>query len=193
MSEFSYSRAHEIRQVRRARRGRSMSSAQDRVTGPGASTPAPGQTGQPTQPDTAYQGVGYLAVPSSDLPAGQSGTTVLAATLMILSGLWSFFVGLTAILKQSFFVAQSNYTFQFSVHGWGWIHLVLGIVVLAAGACVLLGQTWAKALGIVLAAFSGLSYFLFLPYYPIWSVVMIGIDLFVIWALASSIGRHAAS
>jgi hypothetical protein len=169
-----------------------MSSAQDRVAGIGAGTQAPGGTGSAAEADTSYQGTGYLAVPGGDMTGAQSGFTVLAATLMILSGLWSFFVGLTAVLKQSFFVAQSNYTFQWSVHGWGWLHLVLGIVVLAAGASVLLGQTWAKALGIVLAVCSGLSYFLFLPYYPVWSIVMIGVDVFVIGALALSIGRHEA-
>jgi hypothetical protein len=171
-----------------------MSSAQDRVTGPGGNAQAPGGTGSSPEADTSYQGAGYLAAPR-DMAGGlaQSGSTVLAATVLMLSGLWSFFVGLTAVLKQSFFIAQPNYTFQFSVHGWGWIHLVLGIVVLAAGACVLLGQTWAKALGIVLAAFSGLSYFLFLPYYPLWSVVLIGVDIFVIWALAASIGRQSVS
>jgi hypothetical protein len=167
-----------------------MSSAQDRVTGPGTGPQAPGGTGTTPAADTSYQGTGYLDVPGGDMPPTQSGSTVLAATLMILSGLWSFLVGLTAILKQGFFVNQSNYTFQWSVHGWGWLHLVLGIVVLAAGASVLLGQTWAKALGIVLAVFSGLSFFLFLPYYPLWSIVMIGVDVFVIWALAASIGRH---
>jgi hypothetical protein len=172
-----------------------MSSAQHRATGAGAGTQAPGWSGRSPEADDSYQGTGYLAVPEEDLPGGsgaQSGFTVLAATLMILSGLWSFLVGLTAVLKQSFFVAQSNYTFQWSVHGWGWLHLVLGIVVLAAGASVLLGQTWAKALGIVLAVCSGLSYFLFLPYYPVWSIVMIGVDVFVIGALALSIGRHEA-
>jgi hypothetical protein len=167
-----------------------MSSPQDRATGTGAGTQAPGGTGSPAEADTSYQGTGYLAVPDGDMTAAQSGFTVLAATLMILSGLWSFFVGLTAVLKQSFFVAQSNYTFQWSVHSWGWLHLVLGIVVLAAGASVLLGQTWAKALGIVLAVCSGLSYFLFLPFYPVWSIVMIAVDVFVIVALALSIGRH---
>jgi hypothetical protein len=172
-----------------------MSSAQDRVTGTGDSAQVPGGTGTSPEADNSYQGAGYLAAPG-DGPGGSSmahsGATVLAATVLMLSGLWSFFVGLTAVLKQSFFVAQPNYTFQFSVHGWGWIHLILGIVVLAAGACVLLGQTWAKALGILLAVFSGLSYFLFLPYYPLWSVVLIGVDIFVIWALAASIGRDAA-
>jgi hypothetical protein len=169
-----------------------MSSAQDRAAGTGAGPPAPGGTGSPAEAGTSDQGTGYLAVPDGDLPAAQSGFTVLAATLMILSGLWSFFVGLTAVLTQSFFVAQSNYTFQWSVHSWGWLHLILGIVVLAAGASVLLGQTWAKALGIFLAVCSGLSYFVFLPYYPVWSIVMIAVDVFVIVALALSIGRHEA-
>jgi hypothetical protein len=172
-----------------------MSSAQDRGTGRGAGTQASGGTAPAPEADTSYQGAGYLAAPQemrADGGVAQSGSTLLAATLLILSGLWGVFAGLTAVLKQSFFVAQPNYTFQFSVHGWGWIHLVLGIVVFAAGACVLLGRTWAKALGIVLAVFSGLSYFLFLPYYPAWSIVLIGVDAFVIWALASSISRHAA-
>jgi hypothetical protein len=106
----------------------------------------------------------------------------------------SFFVGLVAIIRQSFYVSPpANYTFQWSVHGWGWTHLILGIVVFAAGACVLLGQTWAKALGIVLAVFSGIANFLFLPYYPLWSIIVIAIDVFIIWALASGIGRRAAA
>jgi hypothetical protein len=54
---------------------------------------------------------------------------------------------------------------------------------------VLLGQPWAKALGIVLAVFSGIANFIFLPYYPVWAIVLIAIDIFVVWALASSMGR----
>jgi hypothetical protein len=122
--------------------------------------------------------------------AAQTGFTVLAATLMILSGLWSFFEGLVAILRQSFFVSMPNYTFQFNVHGWGWIHLALGIVIFAAGVCVLLGQTWARAVGIMLAVFSGIANFLFLPYYPVWSIVVIAIDVFVIWALATGMSQR---
>jgi hypothetical protein len=121
----------------------------------------------------------------------QAGFTVLAATLMILSGLWSFLVGLVAIIRQSFYVALPNYTYQFSVHGWGWIHLVLGIVIFAAGFCVLLGQRWALLTGIVLAVFSAVANFMFLPYYPLWAIIVIAIDLFVIWALATGMSRRA--
>ena len=111
--------------------------------------------------------------------------------LMILSGLWSFLVGLVAIIRQSFYVTLPNYTYQFSVHGWGWIHLALGIVIFAAGFCVLLGQRWALLTGIVLAVFSAVANFMFLPYYPLWAIIVIAIDLFVIWALATGISRHS--
>jgi hypothetical protein len=121
-----------------------------------------------------------------------TGGTVLAATLMILAGLWGFLEGLVAIMHQSFFVSQPGYTYQFNVHGWGWLHLALGIVLFAAGVCVLLGQAWAKAVGIVLAVFSGIANFLFLPYYPVWSIIVIALDVFIVWALATSMTRRTA-
>jgi hypothetical protein len=186
-----------------------MSSPQDKTagyeasaassTGPGAAreTAARPEAGYP---EGSYRGAGYPEAGYQRGAAGyggggmaETGFTVLAATLMILSGLLGFFEGLVAIIKQSFFVTLPNYTFQFSVHGWGWVHLILGAVIFAAGVCVLLGQTWAKVLGIVLAVFSGIANFLFVPYYPVWAIVVIAMDVFIIWALASSIGRHQAA
>ena len=141
-----------------------------------AGAPAPRQ-GEPGYPRDDY-GTGRTMA--------QSGFTVLAATLMILSGLLSFIEGLVAIFRTgAFFTTQAGYTFQFSLHSWGWVHLGVGIVLFAAGACVLLGQTWAKVLGIVLAVCSGVANFIFLPYYPLWSIVLIAVDVFIIWALAT--------
>jgi len=163
-----------------------MSSPQDK-TGYGG-TPAGGRTAQETAQyrEAEYQArdYGYGGGPA------ETGFTVLAGMLMILGGLWGFFEGLVAIIHQSFYITQHNYTYQFNVHGWGWIHLILGVVIAAAGVCVLLGQTWAKLLGIVLAVFSGIAEFLFIPYYPIWSIIVITMDVFIIWALASSITRR---
>ena len=173
-----------------------MSSAQDQTEASQAgraAAAAGSNTGRDTQgyrQEPAYRGSGGDEY-GGGTDVAQTGFTVLAATLMMLAGLLGFFEGLVAILRQSFFVTTTNYTFQFNVHGWGWIHLVLGIVIFAAGACVLLGQTWAKAVGIVLAVFSAIANFLFLPYYPVWSIVVIAIDVFVIWALATGISRHA--
>ena len=168
-----------------------MSSAQDKTAGyeagatPAAGTPAATQA-RGDYPRDDYGG-GRHAV-------AQAGFTVLAAALMIMDGLFSFLEGLVAIFRHGpFFATLPNYTYQFSVHSWGWVHLALGIVLFAAGACVLLGQTWARAVGIVLAVFSGIANFLFLPYYPIWSIILIAIDVFIIWALATGMSRRATA
>lgn len=70
--------------------------------------------------------------------------------------------------------------------GWGWANLIFGIVVVAGGVCVLLGYDWARWAGIVLALVGGLGTFLFLPIYPFWSILVIAVDVFIIWALATA-------
>jgi hypothetical protein len=115
--------------------------------------------------------------------AAAVGFTVLAGVLMILSGLWSFLEGLAAIIKGGFFVVLPNYAYNVSVTGWGWVHLILGVVVFAAGACLFLDMAWARVVGIILASISAVLNFLYIPYYPVWSIVLIALDVFVIWAL----------
>ena len=177
-----------------------MSNARDRAAGyetdptPGA----PAASAPSGAPGPRHAEPGYARDYGGDYGDGravaQSGFTVLAATLMILSGLLSFIEGLVAIFRTgAFFTTQNGYTFQFSLHSWGWIHLGIGIVLFAAGACVLLGQTWAKVLGIVLAVCSAIANFIFLPYYPFWSIILIAVDVFIIWALATGMGRRASA
>jgi hypothetical protein len=172
-----------------------MSSAQERPAGTADTAGTSGATSADTAAGTpgyqrgAHRSTGYQETAGYREAGGRStavmGFTVLAATLMILSGLWSFFVGLTGIIKSAFFAAVPNYTFQFSIHGWGWTNLIIGAIVFSAGVCLILGMIWARMVGIVLAVISGLANFLFLPYYPLWSIIVIAIDVFIVWALAS--------
>jgi len=77
----------------------------------------------------------------------------------------------------------------------GWIHLILGVVVFAAGVGLPAGQTWARVVGVVLAVISAVENFLFLPYYPFWAIFVIAVDLMIIWALlvyGRVIGSHEA-
>jgi hypothetical protein len=111
------------------------------------------------------------------------GFTILAAVMMMLSGIWNFLEGLAAIIKGSFFIVLPNYTYNLSVTGWGWIHLILGAVVFAAGAALLTDKLWARITGVVLVSVSAIFNFLYIPYAPVWSIALIAIDAFVIWAL----------
>jgi hypothetical protein len=177
-----------------------MSSAQERPSGTAgtgtAGSDGPTSTGAPSQRG-AHRGGGYQEgyrdAADYDREGGRSvaamGGYALASVLMIFSGLVTFFVGITGVIRGSFFYTVPNYTFYYSVRGRGWTDLIIGAVVFAAGVCLLLGMTWARVVGIVLAVISGIANFLFLPYYPLWSIIVIAIDVFIIWALAHN-GRR---
>ena len=111
------------------------------------------------------------------------GLTAFAGVLMIMAGCFQAFTGFVAIIENEFFVNTPNYVLKFDVTTWGWIHLLVGLVVLFAGFAVLSGQTWGRVVGIALAGLSALANFTFIPYYPIWSLVEIGLAVWVIWAL----------
>ncbi|MEU4559480.1 hypothetical protein AB0F72_13930 [Actinoplanes sp. NPDC023936] len=113
------------------------------------------------------------------------GLTTFAGVLMIMVGCFQAFVGFVGLLENEIYVNTPNYVVEFDVTVWGWVHLLFGLVVLCAGFAVLAGQTWGRVVGIILAGLSALANFAFIPYYPIWSLVIITLDVFVIWALAA--------
>ena len=91
------------------------------------------------------------------------GLILFAAILMIMTGVFQALEGLIAIFQNEFYVATRNYLFQFDATTWGWIHLVVGLVVAFAGWGLLSGRTWARALAITLAVLSAIANFLFIP------------------------------
>jgi hypothetical protein len=113
------------------------------------------------------------------------GFILFAAIMMLMVGVFQALQGLIGIFENEFYVQTRNYLFQFDATTWGWIHLVLGLLVAFAGWGLLSGQTWARVVGITLAALSATANFLFIPYYPFWSTVIIAVDIFVIWALTA--------
>jgi hypothetical protein len=111
------------------------------------------------------------------------GGISFAATMLLLIGVFQALDGLVAIFNDSFFVVTKNYTFDLDVTAWGWIHLILGILLIFAGWGIFTGKTWAGIAGITLAVLSAVANFFFIPYYPFWSILVIGLDVWVIWAL----------
>jgi roadblock/LC7 domain-containing protein len=111
------------------------------------------------------------------------GGITFAATIMILIGIFQAIAGIAAIADDEFFVVTQNYVFDLDVSAWGWIHLILGIVVAFAGWALLAGRTWAVIVALTLAVLSAIANFFFIPYYPFWSLLIIAIDVWIIWAL----------
>jgi hypothetical protein len=118
-------------------------------------------------------------------PGWAAGFIVFAAVMMMMSGVFEALAGLIAIFQNEFYVQTRNYLFQFDATAWGWIKIIVAL----AGWGLLSGRTWARVVGITLAALSATANFLFIPYYPFWSLLVIALDVFVIWAIAVYGGR----
>jgi hypothetical protein len=128
----------------------------------------------------------------TDFPAGRSSANVsawaiggmtFAASMLILIGMFQLFAGLAAIVNDQFYVVTRHYAFDLDVTAWGWIHLVIGALVIVTGFSLFAGRTWAAVTALVLAMVSALSNFFFIPYYPWWSIIIIALNAWVIWSL----------
>ena len=127
---------------------------------------------------------------SSGAPAYGGGTagwavglSLFAGIMMVITGLFNAMEGVVALARNEVYAVTPRYIFTFDLTTWGWTHIILGIIVLAAGVGVITGQLWGRVVGITIAVLIMLANFAFLPYYPIWSLLIIALNVFVIWAL----------
>ena len=114
------------------------------------------------------------------------GISFFAGLLLILAGVFQALEALSAIVNDQYLVATPRYIYTFDLTAWGWIHLLIGLALVAIGICLLLGQGWALMAGIVIAGLSAVVNFTWLPYSPFWAILLIAVDLLIIWALASA-------
>ena len=116
--------------------------------------------------------------------SGWVGWIAFASIMMVMLGTFHAIQGLVAIFRDEYFLVGPNgMSLNLDFTAWGWVHLLGGIVVIAAGLGVLTGKMWARSVAVLLALASSILNIGFLAAYPIWSVTMIAVDILVIWAL----------
>ena len=126
----------------------------------------------------------YESRPGSPRVSGWAvGGVTFAAAMMFLIGVFQALQGLAAIANDEFFVTVRNYTFDVDTTGWGWIHLILGVLLALSGWFLFAGRAWAAIVAVALATLSAVVNFFFIPYYPFWSLLVIALDVWVIWSL----------
>ena len=114
------------------------------------------------------------------------GIITAAAVVLILTGVMHAMEGVVGLVTNEFYVVTRQWLFQFDVTSWGWVHVLVGMIGAVTGVALLYGASWARILGVIIAAVSVIANFLWLPYYPLWGVIIVAFDLFVIWALIVS-------
>ena len=111
------------------------------------------------------------------------GFTFFAATMMILGGGLDLLQGLAAVIRSNYFVVTPHYAYTLNATSWGWIHMILGVILLLAGAALINGSMWARTVGVIFAILVAITNFMWLPYQPVWSIIVIALCVLVIWAL----------
>jgi hypothetical protein len=111
------------------------------------------------------------------------GLIWFAASMMVVVGVFDALQGLAAIIKKDVYVVGQDYLWKLDASAWGWINLLLGVLMVLAGLALYGGATWARVIGVVLAGLVAITNFMWLPYYPVWAVLVIATSVAVIWAL----------
>lgn len=138
-----------------------------------------------------YPRPGRSGPASAGTQTGWLGWIVFAGTMMIMLGFFQAIEGLVALFDDGYYlVANDGLVVSADFTVWGWVHLLTGLVALGAGIGVIMGQTWARVIGVIVAMFSAVANLAFLAAYPIWSVLAITLDIIVIYALTVH-GREA--
>ncbi|KOX00358.1 membrane protein [Streptomyces sp. NRRL B-1140] len=114
-----------------------------------------------------------------------TGVTVFAAVMLILGGVVDILRGIAEIADDDVFATTRNYAFALDLTAWGWIHLALGVLAFTVSFGLFVAATWARVAGVCIAALVIIANFLSLPYYPVWSIVMIAVSGFIVWALCA--------
>ena len=114
---------------------------------------------------------------------GWVGWVYFAGAMMLVIGGLQAISGLVALFKNSYFVVSQGQLLVFDYTQWGWINLILGVLVFCAGLAVLSGQTWGRIVGVVMAVLSAIANLSFMSAYPAWSLIGLTIDVLVIYAL----------
>jgi hypothetical protein len=121
--------------------------------------------------------------PEPEISGWAVGGIAFAGTMLILIGVFQAIAGLVAIFDDNFYVVTRNYTFDLDTSVYGWIHLLIGILLVVVGWALFARRPWAGVTAIMLAGLSAVANFFFIPYYPFWSILVIALDVWVIWAL----------
>lgn len=114
------------------------------------------------------------------------GGLAFAASVMVMVGAFSIVAGLAAILDDGYIVVSRRYAFDLDTTAWGWIHLVLGIAIVVTGFALFANAAWAGIVALVLSVVSAVDHFFFIPYAPFWSILIIALNVWIIWALTQA-------
>lgn len=119
-----------------------------------------------------------------------SGWWVFAGVLLLIAGALNIIYGIAAIGDSKFFTANATYIVS-SLHTWGWVTLILGVIELAAAFSLFSGGAFGRVLGVVVGSLNAIAALMSIPAYPFWSLAIFALSIIIVYKLAE--GPRGAS
>jgi hypothetical protein len=116
-------------------------------------------------------------------PSGWVGWVIFAGVLAVITGVFNIIQGLVALFDDQYFVVAQGDLLLLDFTAWGWIHLLVGVILVLVGLGIMRGSPWALVAGVVVAGVNAIVQLGFLAAYPVWSILIIALDVVVIYAL----------
>ena len=110
------------------------------------------------------------------------GRAIFAAVLLLIGGVLNTIYGIAAISNSHFFDGHSRYVFG-DLKTWGWITLILGVIELLAAASLFGGGGFGRWFGIFAGSLVAIESLLQIPSYPLWSIAIFALSLWIIHGL----------
>lgn len=113
-----------------------------------------------------------------------AGWAAFGGVMLVLLGLFHLVQGFVAVFDRGYYlVSTSGLVINFDYTIWGWVHVGLGVVAVLAGIGVLVGNAVAGTVAVIIAGISAVVNLGFIAAYPVWSIVVIALDVIVIYAI----------
>ena len=141
------------------------------------------------QPSGYSQGTGYDQPSGYSQRTGWTGWIIFAAIMMIVAGSLNLLYGIIAAVNDDWVVWTNRADVYLDLSEWGWVHIIMGGIVLLAGIGLFSGSFLARMVAVIVAAISLIGNFFFIPVYPLWALIVIVIDVLVIWAVTAHGGE----
>ncbi len=110
------------------------------------------------------------------------GLVFFASILLFVGGFFNMLYGIAAITNSHVFVAGAHYVIG-DLRAWGWVTLIISVLMLVAGAGVLAGNQLARWFAVAVVGLNAIDMMFFIPAYPFWALVIIAVDVVALYGL----------
>jgi len=116
-----------------------------------------------------------------------SGWWVFAGVLLLIAGVLNIVYGIAAIGDSKFFNEDVTYVIS-SLHTWGWVSLIIGVLELIAAFSLFAGGEFGRWFGILVGSLNAIGALLSIPAYPFWSLAVFALSIIIVYKLAEGPG-----